>query len=83
MLPAGGVFEEAVAIASLLLDPSDPIAETVRNEQVSSPNWRVSRACVERGAGWRLAVIVARWHMPGPAHAAGAPAASPPSHLFA
>eukprot|EP00877_Chromochloris_zofingiensis_P000051 jgi/Chrzof1/10046/Cz04g25070.t1 len=35
----GGVFEEAVAIATLFLDPSLNIAETVRNEQVIENVW--------------------------------------------
>lgn len=38
-MSAGGVFEEAVAIATLFLDPSLNIAETVRNEQVIENVW--------------------------------------------
>ena len=42
MLPAGGVFEEAIATASLLLKDGQEIAETVRTGSFVDNVWRVS-----------------------------------------
>lgn len=36
---AGGVFEEAVAEAALFLEPGQPIAQTVRNQDVIDNRW--------------------------------------------
>ena len=41
-LPAGGVFEEAIATASLLLQEGQEIAETVRTGSFVDNVWRVS-----------------------------------------
>lgn len=39
MFAAGGVFEEAVAEAAFFLEPGQPIAQTVRNQEVVDNVW--------------------------------------------
>ena len=39
LVAAGGVFEEAVAEAAYFLEPGQPIAQTVRNQEVVDNVW--------------------------------------------
>jgi hypothetical protein len=43
VLTAGGIFEEAIAVASLLLDRDCAVAETVRSAELIDATWQVAK----------------------------------------
>ncbi len=59
MASAGGVFEEAIAMATLLLDPNCEVAETVRNADLIDNTYQVGDA-LRRPADTLFRVIFLR-----------------------
>jgi len=54
------VFEEAIAMATLLLDPNCEVAETVRNADLIDNTYQVGDTCHRRPVDTLSGVMVAR-----------------------